>query len=92
MESSEFILYRTDNGQDEIQLRTEGETVWLTHMKITALFDTTKQSVSLHLRNIFKKGEPLEGSGVKESLTPAADGKRYQTNSTLFWPSVREAG
>lgn len=79
MGSSEFILYRTDDGRDEIQLRTEGETVWLTQLEITTLFDTTKQNVSLHLRNIFKEGELLESSVVKESLTTAADGKRYQT-------------
>ncbi len=75
----EFILYRTDDGRDEIQLRAEGETVWLTQAEITTLFDTTKQNVSLHLRNIFKDGELLESSVVKDSLTTAADGKRYQT-------------
>ena len=79
MERGEFILYRTDDGRDEIQLRAEGKTVWLTQAEMTTLFDTTKQNVSLHLRNLFKEGELLESSVVKDSLTTAADGNRYRT-------------
>ena len=76
---SDIILYRTEDGADEIRLRLEGETVWLHQLEIAALFDTTKQNVSLHLRNAFKEGELVEESVVKESLTTAADGKRYRT-------------
>lgn len=43
------------------------------------LFDATKQNISLHLKNVFKDGELSEDSVVKESLTTAADGKRYRT-------------
>ena len=76
---SDIILYRTEDGADEIRLRLEGDTVWLHQLEIAALFDTTKQNVSLHLRNAFKDGELVEESVVKESLTTAADGKRYRT-------------
>ena len=43
------------------------------------LFQTSKQNVSLHIRNIFAEGELREDSVVKESLTTAADGKKYAT-------------
>src|SRR3546814_5758552 len=43
------------------------------------LFSATKQNISLHLKNLFDEGELAEDSVVKESLTTAADGKRYQT-------------
>jgi hypothetical protein len=43
------------------------------------LFQTTKQNISLHTRNIFKEGELEEASVVKEYLTTASDGKRYKT-------------
>lgn len=79
MSMGEIILYRTEDGADEIQLRLDGHTVWLPQLEIAALFDTTKQNVSLHLRNAFKEGELVEESVVKESLTTAADGKRYRT-------------
>ena len=79
MSKGEIILYRTDDGRDEIQLLADGDTIWLTQLEIASLFDTSKQNVSLHLRNIFKESELVEESVVKDSLTTASDNKRYQT-------------
>lgn len=76
----ELILYRTEDGRDTIRLRVVDGTVWLTQTEIAALFDTTKQNVSLHLKNIFDDGELHHDSVVKESLTTAADGKAYLTS------------
>lgn len=76
---SELVLYTSDDGRTRLDLRIEGQTVWLTQFEITELFQTTKQNVSLHARNIFEDGELAEDSVVKESLTTAADGKRYKT-------------
>lgn len=76
----ELILYRTEDGLDTIRLRVVDGTVWLTQAEIAALFDTTKQNVSLHLKNIFDNGELHHDSVVKESLTTAADGKAYLTS------------
>lgn len=47
---------------------------------MTELFQSTKQNISLHINNIFKEGELDKISVVKESLTTAADGKRYKTS------------
>ncbi len=76
---SELVLYTSDDGRTRLDLRIEGQTVWLTQLEIAELFQTTKQNVSLHAKNIFEDGELAEVSVVKESLTTAADGKRYQT-------------
>lgn len=76
---SELVLYTSDDGRTRLDLRIEGRTVWLTQLEIAELFQTTKQNVSLHARNIFEDGELAEDSVVKESLTTAADGKRYKT-------------
>ncbi|MBS3800400.1 MAG: virulence RhuM family protein [Thioalkalivibrio sp.] len=78
MNVGQLILYRTEDGQAEIQLRAEGDTVWLTQSEMAELFDTTKQNVSLHVRNILKDGELHEAAVIKESLTTAADGKKYR--------------
>lgn len=58
----------------------ENESVWLTQLQMAELFQATKQNVSLHINNIFKEGELTKESVVKQSLTTAADGKRYKTN------------
>ena len=75
----QFLVYRTEDGKLKIDVRFEGETVWLSQAHMAELFQTTKQNVSAHIQNIFEEGELLEDSVVKESLTTAADGKRYTT-------------
>ncbi len=77
--SKELILYRTEDGASQVQLRAADGSAWLGQMEIAELFATTKQNVSLHIRNILAEGELAENSVVKESLTTAADGKRYRT-------------
>ena len=74
-----LILYTTEDGKSQIELRAEQETVWLTQLEIAELFNATKQNISLHLKNIFDDEELNENSVVKESLTTARDGKNYQT-------------
>jgi hypothetical protein len=76
---SELILYTTEDGRSQIKLRAEQQTVWLTQLEMAELFDATKQNISLHLKNVFKDGELSADSVVKDSLTTAADGKRYRT-------------
>jgi len=78
MSAGELILYRTPDGRAEIQLRAEGETVWLTQAEMAELFETSKQNVSLHIRNILKEEELTKSAVVKENLTTAADGKNYR--------------
>lgn len=76
---NDLILYTTEDGRGQIKLRAQEQTVWLTQLDMAELFDATKQNISLHLKNVFEDGELVADSVVKESLTTAADGKRYQT-------------
>ena len=77
---SQLILYTTDDGRTRLDLRVDGQTVWLTQLGIAELFQTSKQNVSLHARNIFTEGELEADSVVKDSLITASDGKRYKTS------------
>lgn len=76
---SELILYTTDDGRTQLHLRVEGDSIWLSQLEIAELFQTTKQNVSLHAKNIFEDRELRQDSVVKESLTTAADSKNYRT-------------
>jgi len=76
---SDLILYTTEDGKSQIQLRAADETVWLTQREMAELFNATKQNISLHLKNLFEDGELAQDSVVKDSLTTAADGKGYLT-------------
>ncbi|KAA1260761.1 hypothetical protein LF1_33020 [Rubripirellula obstinata] len=76
---SDLILYTSEDGESRLQLRVDSGTIWLSQAEIAELFQTTKQNVSLHAKNILEEGELRADSVVKESLTTAADGKNYRT-------------
>ena len=76
---TQLILYTSEDGHAQVQLRAERGTVWLTQLEMAELFNASKQNISLHLKNLFQDGELHEESVVKESLTTAADGKTYRT-------------
>jgi len=75
----EIVIYQTEGGQTKIEVRLEGETLWLSQAGLAELYQTTKQNISLHIANIYEEGELYEDSVVKEYLTTAADGKKYKT-------------
>ena len=79
IEENKIIIYTTEDGQVDIEVRLEDENVWLTQNSMAELFDTTKQNISLHIKNIFDENELNENSVVKENLTTAKDGKKYKT-------------
>jgi hypothetical protein len=76
----QFLVYQTEDGRLKIDVRFEGETVWLTQAHMAELFQTTKQNLGQHLKNIFEEGELAQESVVKNFFTTAADGKNYSTN------------
>jgi len=77
--NSQLIIYQTEDGHTRLEVRLEDESVWLTQRLMANLFQTSKQNISLHLKNILEEQELVEDSVVKESLTTAADGKGYVT-------------
>lgn len=77
--TAEFLIFTSQSGENSIEVKVFDESVWLTQAMIAELFDTTKQNVSLHIKNIFEGGELEEISVVKDFLTTANDGKNYKT-------------
>ncbi len=77
---SELLIYEAENGAVKLEVRFEGETVWLTQQLMADLFQTTKQNIGQHLKNIFEEGELAPSAVVKNFFTTAADGKNYSTN------------
>lgn len=73
---TDMVLYTSEDGKTRLDLRVEGQTVWLSQLEIAELFQTTKQNVSLHAKNILEEGELSAEATVKESLTVQAEGKR----------------
>lgn len=72
----QILLYETDDGVTRVEVRMENETVWLNQNQMAELFLTTKQNISLHIRNLFVEGELQRAATVKEFLTVRQEGKR----------------
>lgn len=71
------MIYQTKGGGLVVNTRVADETIWLSQDQIAQIFQTTKQNISLHIKNIFSSGELRQKSVVKDFLTTAKDGKRY---------------
>lgn len=80
VDNNQIVLYRADDGQTQIDVHLQDETVWLTLDQIAALFDRDKSVVSRHIQNVFKTRELSQNSVVAIFATTAADGKIYQVN------------
>lgn len=79
LSDSQFIIYQSEDGVTKIDVRLHDETVWLSQLDMAELFQTTKQNIGQHIKNIFHEGELEESSVVKNFFTTAADGKKYNT-------------
>jgi hypothetical protein len=82
---SEILLYVTEDGKSRIQVRLESGTVWLPQALMAELFQTTKQNISLHIKNIYKEGELSEAATVKEYLTVQTEGGRRIERRLAFY-------
>ena len=65
----EIVIYEGDNGQPRIEVRMQGETVWLNQAQIVELFDSSKANISEHIKNIFTDGELEETAVVRKFRT-----------------------
>ena len=80
MGNSHIEIYQVENGNTEISVRLENETVWLSQNQMVDLFLRDKSVISRHISNIFKEGELDKQSVVAKNATTAADGKIYQVD------------
>ncbi len=79
-QQGEIILYQPDESV-RMEVRIEDETVWLTQAQIAELFETKRQAITKHLKNIFQSGELNENSVCSILELTASDGKSYKTKT-----------
>jgi len=74
--NDKVVIYKTSDGQTQLDVRLENDTVWLNAQQMTELFKTSKQNISLHINNIYKEKELDRDSTVKDYLTVQKEGGR----------------
>ncbi|VAW59214.1 Putative DNA-binding protein in cluster with Type I restriction-modification system, partial [hydrothermal vent metagenome] len=77
--TSQFIIYQTEDGQTKLDVRFQDETVWLTQLLMAELFQTTPENILMHLKNIYKEAELDEQATTKDFLVVRQEGKRQVT-------------
>ena len=73
---SQFLVYQTDDGTLNLDVRFEDESVWPAQQLMADLFQTSKQNISLHIQNIYKEEELPTEATVKNDLTVRSEGTR----------------
>ena len=76
MDENKIVIYQTEDGQTQIDVRLENETVWLTQAQMAELFEKTPQNITMHIRNAYNEGELEKESTCKEYLQVQTEGKR----------------
>ncbi|RUO18102.1 hypothetical protein CWE08_11930 [Aliidiomarina iranensis] len=69
-------IYQTDDGQVQLQLRLEQESLWLTQVQMAELFETSSDNISLHLKNIYQEQELQELATTEDFSVVRQEGKR----------------
>lgn len=82
---STIELYQSSNGETEIEVRFDAETVWLSLNQISELFGRDKSVISRHLKNIFKEGELDINSTVAKNATAQKEGERTVKREIDFY-------
>ena len=82
---SNIAIYQTPDGETVIDVRLEGDTVWLSRMQIAQLLHTQPQNVSLHIGNIYREKELDEASTRKDFFLVQNEGNRKVSRLTKFY-------
>lgn len=68
-EYGEILIYQTDDGQTNIEVKIEDDTVWLTQQQMSELFQTSRTNVVEHIKHIYEEGELDEIFNLSEFPT-----------------------
>ena len=79
MEENKIIIYQTEDGQTQIDVRLENDTVWLTQKQIAELFGTKRPAITKHLKNIYDSEELDENSTCSILEHMGNEGKQVYT-------------
>lgn len=76
--TTDLLIYTTQDNKVKVELYELGDSVYLNQDSIAKLFDTSRENITMHIRNILKEGELQEISVCKDYLHTANDGKQYK--------------
>jgi len=84
-----LLIYQIEDGRTRVQVRIEGETVWLSQKTMAELFQKDVSTISEHISNVFEEGELPHDSGIRNFRITAVDNKQYGTR--VFPPEMKSS-
>ena len=84
-QKSQIVIYKSPLGETMIDVRFDGDTVWLAQSAMADLFQTTKQNISQHIKNIEEEEELVKGSTVKKFFTVQKEGTREVSRELEYY-------
>lgn len=76
IQQNQIVIYKGEDGQSRLEVKFQGETVWLTQAQLVDLFQSSKANISEHIKNIFLEGELESDSTVRKFRTVQKEGNR----------------
>lgn len=82
---NKIVIYQTEDGRTQLDVKLENETVWLTQAQLVQLFDSSKANVSEHIKHIYEDGELDADSTVRKFRTVQTEGKRQVGRNVTYY-------
>ena len=84
-EEKKIVIYQTEDGQTQIDVRLENDTVWLTQKQIAELFETDRTSIVRHINNIYRADELEREATCAKIAQVQTEGKRQVTRTIPYF-------
>ena len=85
MDEKKFEIYLADDGQTQIEIRLERDTLWLSQAQLATLFEKDSDTIGLHLKNIYKEGELEPEATTEQSSVVRQEGLRQVRRNIRFY-------
>ena len=85
MNKGEIIIYQSSDGQTELDVRLEGDSVWLSQAQMAQLLQVRPQNITMHIRNVYKEGELERTLTCKDFLQVQDEGGRLISRKIKFY-------
>lgn len=83
--NNEIVIYQSEDGRTQIDVKLEGETVWLSQAQMSELFQTDRTVINRHIRNIYKSGELEEKATCAKNAQVRVEGSRAVSRTIPYY-------
>lgn len=84
-DESNLLMYQTEDGETKIDVRLEGETVWMTQKAMAKLYQKSVKTINEHIKNIYEEKELLEKATIRKNRIVQKEGNRSVEREVSFY-------